>query len=84
MGTTGAETLGGTPMSICLYIHDVDSSSKTIAVGTTEVCPLSDQFYGDHPRTLTDHYGQTGTIATHIEDLSQKEIQRRMEAMLGG
>lgn len=85
MGATAPETLGGSPVSICLYVDDVDASyPKAIAAGGTELRPLQDQFYGDRSGTLKDPFGHTWTIATHIEDVSDEDIQKRMAEMFAG
>ena len=49
----------------------------------TEVRPVADQFYGDRSGTLKDPYGHQWTLSTHIEDVSEAEAQRRMEAEFG-
>ena len=76
------KTLGGTPVSILIYVEDVDSVyNQALAAGGTEVKALQDQFYGDRSGTLIDPFGHKWTIATHVEDVSSEEMQRRMAAM---
>jgi PhnB protein len=84
MGYLGPESLGGkSPVSILLYVEDVDSLYKqAIAAGGKELRPLADQFYGDRSGTLADPFGHVWTIATHVEDVSQEEIDRRFAAMM--
>lgn len=79
----GPKTRGGTPVSLCLYCDNVDERfAQAVAAGASVVRPLQDQFYGDRMGTLKDPYGHLWTIATHIEDVSQEEMERRMvEAM---
>ncbi len=80
-GNKSPQTLGGSPMFLMIYVPDVDAAfAKAIAVGATEVRPVADQFYGDRSGTLKDPYGYQWTLSTHVEDLSQEEVQRRMEA----
>ena len=80
-GNKSPATLGGSPMFLMIYVPDVDAAfNKAIAAGATEVRPVADQFYGDRSGTLKDPYGYQWTLSTHIEDLSQEEVQRRMEA----
>ena len=80
-GNKSPAALGGSPMSLALYVDDVDAAfSKAIMAGATEVRPVQDQFYGDRSGTLKDPYGYQWTLATHIEDVSEEEAQRRMEA----
>ena len=81
-GTKGPLTLGGSPMFLMAYVADVDAAfRRAIAAGATEVRPVADQFYGDRSGTLKDPYGHQWTLSTHIEDVSQAEAQKRMEAM---
>jgi PhnB protein len=80
-GTKGPLTLGGSPMFLMLYVPDVDAAfARAVAAGATEVRPVADQFYGDRSGTLKDPFGHQWTLATHIEDVSAEEAQRRMEA----
>lgn len=81
MGYRSPEALGGTPVSIMLYVPDVDAVfAAAIEEGATEERAVQDQFYGDRSGTLVDPYGHRWTIATHVEDVSAEEMQRRMSA----
>jgi PhnB protein len=83
MGFLGPQTLGGTPVSLMLYVEDVDSQfQKAVAAGATVLKPLQDQFYGDRSGTLTDPFGHVWTLSTHKEDLTPEEIAQRMDAMM--
>jgi PhnB protein len=74
-------TLGGTPVSILLYVEDVDTVfPQAISAGGKEEKPLQDQFYGDRSGTLTDPFGHMWTIATHKEDVSPEEMEKRISA----
>lgn len=78
MGYVGPQALGGSPISIMLYVEDVDASfPRAIQAGAEEVKPLQDQFYGDRSGTLKDPFGYTWTISTHVEDVAPEEIERR-------
>jgi len=80
-GNKSPLTLGGSPVFMMIYVPDVDAAfAKALAAGATEVRPVQDQFYGDRAGTLKDPYGYQWTLATHIEDVSTEEAQRRMEA----
>ena len=80
-GNKSPLTLGGSPMFLMIYLPDVDAAfAKALAAGATQVRPVEDQFYGDRAGTLKDPYGHQWTLGTHMEDLSQEEVQRRMEA----
>jgi PhnB protein len=82
MGAKSPQTIGGTPVGICIYVADVDTIFKqAIAAGGKEEKPLQNQFYGDRSGTLIDPFGHKWTVATHIEDVSPEEISRRMAAM---
>jgi PhnB protein len=79
------KTLGGTPVSIMIYVEDVDTVyNRAIAEGGTEVKALQDQFYGDRSGTLTDPFGHVWTVATHKEDVSEEEMAERMKAHTAG
>ena len=84
MGYRSPKSLGGTPVSLMIYVPDVDTVYKqAIDAGATEVKPLTDQFYGDRSGTLTDPFGHVWTIATHKEDVTMEEMNRRMAAAHG-
>ena len=77
----GPPAIGGTPVSIHLYVKDVDATVKrAVAAGATLKRPVIDQFYGDRSGTLEDPYGHKWHIATHVEDMSAKELRRRADA----
>ena len=83
MGFRGPVSLGGTPVSICIYVENVDEIyTQAIAAGGKELKPLQDQFYGDRSGTLTDPFGHVWTVATHVEDVSPEEMQKRGEACM--
>lgn len=83
MGVVGPQTLGGTSVSILLYVEDVDRRyAQAIAAGGQEQRPLQNQFYGDRSGTLVDPFGHQWTLATHIEDVPHDELQRRMEQVM--
>jgi len=77
----GPEILGGSPVHLMIYTDDCDTMFKrAVGLGATETRPLTDQFYGDRSGTVTDPFGHCWTIATHKEDVSPEEMQRRMNA----
>ena len=77
----GPKTLGGTPISLMIYVDDVDTTFKqAIKAGGVELKALQDQFYGDRSGTLTDPFGHIWTVATHKEDVSPEEIEKRLAA----
>lgn len=83
MGCVTPQSLGGSPVSIMLYVEDVDARfDQAVAAGATVKKPLADQFYGDRTGTIEDPFGHGWTIATHIEDVPPPEINRRFEEMM--
>jgi PhnB protein len=84
MGYRSPKAYGGTPVSLMLYVDDVDKVFKqALAAGGKELRPLADQFYGDRTGTLEDPFGHVWTVATHVEDVSESEMKKRAEAMAG-
>ena len=82
MGNKSPATLGGSPVGIMIYVDDVDQIyNQAIAAGGKEIKPLQDQFYGDRSGTLIDPFGHIWTVATHTEDVTPEEIDRRLAAM---
>ena len=74
------KTVGGSPVSIHLYVEDVDAAvSRAVAAGAKLIRPVADQFYGDRVGGVEDPFGYRWFIATHKEDLSIEEIRRRAE-----
>jgi PhnB protein len=81
LGFSSPQTLGGSPVSLQLYVDDADALVGTaIAAGARLVFPVIDHFYGDRSGQITDPFGYNWTIATRKEDLSPEEMQRRFEA----
>ena len=79
------KTIGGSGSSIMLYVPDVDAVMKAAEqAGATVTMPAADQFYGDRCGNVTDPFGHKWAIATHIEDVSPEEIDRRAKAMFSG
>src|SRR2546426_1875288 len=82
MGHKSPQTLGGTATTLLFYVADVDAQfAKAVGAGGTVKQALKDQFYGDRSGTIIDPFGHIWTIATHKEDLSPEEMQRRMAEM---
>jgi PhnB protein len=80
MNHLGPNTRGGPTSSIVLYVEDVDTSfKKALDAGAKEQRPVENQFWGDRMGTLTDPFGHQWSLATHVEDVSESEMQTRME-----
>ncbi len=84
MGVRSPQSLGGSPVTIHFYVDDVDALAKqAVAAGATLQRPVADQFYGDRSGSLVDPFGHVWMIATHKEDVSPEEMQRRAAALYG-
>lgn len=80
MDALGPGHYGGSPVSLLIYVPDAEEVFfKALDAGATLKRPLVDQFYGDRSGMVVDPFGHTWSIATHIEDVSPEEMQRRME-----
>ena len=79
----GPKSVGGTPVTISVYVEDVDSVFETaLAEGATELRPVENQFYGDRTGQFEDPFGHRWSIATHVEDVPPDEMEKRAaEAM---
>jgi PhnB protein len=81
IGALSPETIGGTPVSILLYVEDVDAVfNQAIAAGAKVQRPVKDQFYGDRTGGVTDPFGHVWYVATHKEDVSPEEMRKRAAA----
>ena len=80
MGYKGPQTIGGSPVSLMIYVEDVDTVfNQAVAAGATIKEALQDKFYGDRMGTVTDPFGHVWHISTHKEDVSMDEMQERMK-----
>lgn len=85
MEARSPQAYGGSPITICLYVEDVDTIfNQAIRDGAQVVRPLKDQFYGDRSGTIKDPFGHKWTIATHIEDVTPEEMDKRCSAAMQG
>ena len=85
MDARSPQTIGGTPVSIYVYVADVDSLARQAeAAGAKILRPVADQFYGDRSVFLEDPFGHRWGFATHVEDVSMEEMKKRMVAKYGG
>jgi PhnB protein len=82
MGVSSPTTIGGTPVTLSVYVPDVDAVvAKAVAAGSTLVRPIEDQFYGDRSGQIVDPWGHRWSVATHVEDVSPEEMERRAAEM---
>ena len=87
MGAKGPKEMGGSPVSLWIYVEDADSLFNRAVAAGAQVVPgpmgaMGDKFWGDRCGTLTDPHGYTWTIATHKEDLSPEEMKQRQAAWM--
>jgi PhnB protein len=81
--TRTPKELGGTSASVFLYVEDVDAVVKeAVEAGATITMEVADQFWGDRMGSVTDPFGHSWSIATHVEDVPPEEMaERAKEAM---
>jgi PhnB protein len=85
MDVLGPKTRGGATSSLLIYVEEVDAAlARAIEAGGTVERPVQRQFYGDRSGTLVDPFGHRWTLATHVEDVSHEEMDRRMREHAGG
>ena len=85
MDARGPKSIGGSPVSIHLYVKDADKTfAKAVKAGAKIKHPLEDKFYGDRTGSVEDPYGHIWHVATHKEDLTPEEISNRAATMKTG
>jgi PhnB protein len=85
MGYKSPQSLGGSPVSLMIYVTDVDTIfNQAVAAGATVKEAVSDKFYGDRLGTVTDPFGHIWHVSTHKEDVSLEEMEKRVKAAHGG
>ena len=78
-GKLGPTSRGGATSSLMIYLEDVDLVfERAVAAGAAVERPVEDQFYGDRSGTVTDPFGHSWTLSTHVEDVAADVMQRRM------
>lgn len=85
MDAIGPRTVGGTPVSLHVYVEDADAAfASALEAGATELRPMEDKFYGDRMGSFQDPFGHHWHVATHVEDSPPEEMARRAEAAAAG
>ena len=85
MGAKGPATIGGTPVTLHIYVQDADKSwQQAVSAGATVTMPLADQFWGDRYGIVTDPFGHHWSIATHKVDLSPDQMMAAAKAAMSG
>jgi uncharacterized glyoxalase superfamily protein PhnB len=75
------QSLGGSPITLHLYVEDVDGFvARAVAEGAEVLMPVEDRFWGDRYGMLRDPFGHRWSVASRIEDLSPAELQARAAA----
>jgi PhnB protein len=83
-GFLSPQTIGGSPVTVHVYVEDVDAVfAKAVAAGATVTRPMEDQFYGDRLGQFVDPWGHRWSVASHVEDVSEEEMGRRMAELDG-
>jgi PhnB protein len=81
MGARGPRAFGGSPVSIMVYVPDVDAVvQKAVQAGAKIVRPVEDKFYGDRSGSIEDPFGHSWHLSTHIEDVLPEEMKKRADA----
>jgi PhnB protein len=81
-GALGPTSLKGTPVTIHLYVEDVDAFvERAVKAGAKVTMPVADQFWGDRYGKLEDPFGHHWSVATHVRDVSMEEVQSAMRQM---
>ena len=84
MNAHGPRSIGGTPVTIMVYVEDVDAAfERAISEGATSLRPVQDQFYGDRSGQFEDPFGHRWSVASHVEDVTPEEMMKRA-AQAGG
>lgn len=85
MDASGPRSVGGTPVSLYVYVDDVDSVfDRAVQAGANPLQPVEDKFYGDRSGQFEDPFGHRWGVATHVEDVPPDEMSERMAAMSAG
>jgi PhnB protein len=81
MDKLSPKSRGGATAGLMVYLPDVDTAfDRAISAGATQERPVENQFYGDRSGTVVDPFGHCWTLSTHVEDVSEEEMSRRMAA----
>jgi PhnB protein len=83
--TRSPKELGGTTVSIFLYVEDVDAVvQRAVDSGATVTVEVEDKFWGDRFGVVQDPFGHLWSVATHIEDVQPEEMEERARAAMAG
>ena len=81
-GALGPKALKGSPVTVHLYVEDVDAFvARAVKEGAKVTMPVADQFWGDRYGKIEDPFGHSWSVATHLRDVTPEEMQRAMQEM---
>jgi PhnB protein len=84
MGQRSPKAVGGTPVTISVYVEDVDAVfDAALEGGATELRPVKNEFYGDRSGQFEDPFGHRWSVATHVEDVPPGEMEKRAAEAMG-
>lgn len=84
MGAKGPGSFKGSPITLHLYVEDVDKVfNKAVKAGGTVKRPVADQFYGDRSGMVEDPFGHVWNLSTHIQDMTPDQIKQAAKAAFG-
>jgi PhnB protein len=84
-GALSPKSLKGTPVTIHLFVDDVDAFvERAVGAGATVKMPVADMFWGDRYGVIEDPFGHSWSVATHLRDLSEQELQEAMRRAMPG
>ena len=85
MGVRGPRAIGGTPVTVMVYVEDVDQTfDRAVKAGAQTLRAVQNQFYGDRSGEFEDPFGHRWNVATHVEDVAPDELAKRAAAVMGG
>ena len=85
MGSLGPHGIGGTPVTIHVYVEDADAIfNQAVAAGAEVRMPIQDAFWGDRYGLIVDPFGHKWSVATHKEDLTPEELAKRAQVAFSG
>ena len=85
MGIRGPRAVGGTPVTLSVYVEDVDGVfDRAVELGAKALRQVEDQFYGDRSGQFEDPFGHRWSVATHVEDVPPDEMAKRAAEVAGG
>jgi PhnB protein len=85
MGAEGPRTVGGTPVTVHVYVEDADAVfARALEGGATSLQDVEDKFYGDRSGSFEDPFGHRWSVASHVEDIPPEEMSKRAAEVAAG